>query len=383
VAALHTSACRSGGEHLSKRDRLTHWSRDDHPNQGGALNAKRKTGAAVAAVAAIGLFAFATSLASASPAELSRSTATYTIGEVFFQADPFQVALQTWAKKWAKQKNIKLITCTQTTAEVGINCINNWVAQGVDGIIYAPADPAAAVKPVQDAQAANVPIIGVVIKPNAPAKLPFVAVNERKLTFKAGVTAARQAKKLFPGQPLGVVALDLVNLPICKRDRMGGFIAGVKSVDRTAKVYDLGAKGDRLDATNKTADLIQSGRKFNIITGCTGEMIQGALAALKSAGRAKAVNKRPQTEYVFAIDGDKVQLQQLLDKASPVMQSMGLTPREQALRQLNLVLEIINGKTAPTSSKTIIAGAQLISTNCSAVNSYLKKQYLQKALPCK
>jgi ribose transport system substrate-binding protein len=349
------------------------------------LKVKRTTRAAAAGVAVLALLAVAllsTTIASARPSEEAGS-ARYKIGEVFFQADPFQVALQKWAKRWAKQLNVDLETCTQTTAETGINCVNNWVAQRVDGIIYAPLDPAAAVQPVRSAQAAGVPIIGVVIKPNAPARLPFIAVNERKLTFRAGVTAAKQAKRFFPGQKLGVVALDLVNLPICKRDRMGGFIAGVKSVDRSATVYDIGAKGDRLDATNKTADLIQSGRSFNIITGCTGEMIQGALAALKSAGRGKAVNKKPTSEYVFAIDGDKTQLQQLLDKSSPVMQSMGLTPREQAKRQLDLVLEVITKKIPLTSTKTVIAGAQLVSPNCKAVNAYLTTQYLQKALPCR
>jgi ABC-type sugar transport system substrate-binding protein len=253
----------------------------------------------------------------------------------------------------------------------------------LDGIIYAPLDPAAAVRPVQSAQAAKVPIITVVIKPNAPAKMPFIAVNERKLTFQAGVRAATQAKTLFKGQQLGVLALDLLNLPICKRDRMGGFIAGVKSVDKSAKIYDVGAKGDRLDATNKTADLIQSGRKFNIVTACTGEMVQGAIAALTAAGRGKAVGKKPTTEYIFAIDGDKTQLQQLLSKTSPVMQSMGLTPKEQALRQLNLLLEVINKKIPLTSSKTVIAGAQLVNPNCKAVNAYLTTQYLSKALPCK
>jgi ABC-type sugar transport system substrate-binding protein len=353
------------------------------------LKAKRTAYAATAGTLLVIICAalLIASIASARPAGTTvgaQSTAKYTIGEVFFQADPFQVALQKWAKRWAAKMNIDLRTCTQnTTPESGINCVNNWVAQGLDGIIYAPLDPAAAVQPVKDAQAAGVPIIGVVIKPNAPAKLPFVTVNERKLTFKAGVSAGRAAKKLFPGKKLGVVALDLVNLPICKRDRMGGFIAGVKSVDKSAKVYDIGAKGDRLDATNKTADLIQSGREFNIITGCTGEMIQGAMAALKSAGRGKAVNKKPVSEYVFAIDGDKVQLQQLLDKSSPVMQSMGLTPREQAKRQLDLVLQVIKKQIPLTSTKTVIAGAQLVSPNCKAVNTYLTTEYLGKALPCK
>ena len=32
---------------------------------------------------------------------------------------------------------------------------------------------------------------------------------------------------------------------------MGGFIAGVKSIARDARIYDVGAKGDRLDATNR------------------------------------------------------------------------------------------------------------------------------------
>jgi ribose transport system substrate-binding protein len=337
----------------------------------------------VAGVIAVSVIAASLLGATSASAKPAQSTAKYKIGEVFFQADPFQVALEKWAKRWAKQKDIELVTCTQKTAETGINCVNDWVSQGLDGIIYAPLDPAAAVRPVQSAQAAKVPIISVVIKPNAPAKMPFVAVNERKLTFQAGVRAAKQAQATFKGQRLGVLALDLLNLPICKRDRMGGFIAGVKSVARNAQVYDVGAKGDRLDATNKTADLIQSGRQFNIVTACTGEMVQGAIAALTAAGRGKAVGKKPTSEYIFAIDGDKTQLQQLLSPTSPVMQSMGLTPKGQALRQINLLLEVITKKIPLTSSKTVIAGAQLINPNCKAVNTYLTTQYLTKALPCK
>jgi hypothetical protein len=62
---------------------------------------------------------------------------------------------------------------------------------------------------------------------------------------------------------------------------------------------------------------------------------------------------------------------------------MGLTPREQAKRQLDLVLEVITKKIPLTSTKTVIAGAQLVSPNCKAVNAYLTTQYLQKALPCR
>ena len=330
-------------------------------------------------VAAVSVGTLGASIATAG----SEAAPRYRIGEVFYQTDPFQVALQKWAKRWAKTKNVELVACDQKgQAQLGINCVNDWIAQELDGIIYAPADPAAAVKPVQDAQAAGIPIIAIVIKPNPPAKLPYLTAAERKQTFAAGQQAARSAKRFFPGQQLGVLALDLLNLPICKQSRMGGFIAGVKSVDRNARVYDIGAKGDRLDATNRTADFIQSGRQFNIVTACTGEMIQGALAALKSAGRGKAVNKKPTTEYVFAIDGDKQQLRQLIDKSSPVMQAMGLAPREQSLKQLNLVLDVIRKKLPLTSTKTVGTPGQLIGPSCTSVNRYLTTQYLEKPLTC-
>ena len=348
------------------------------------MKSKRGVWAAVSITVLLGVLASFLLIATSASAKPQRTTAKYRIGEVFYQTDPFQVALEKWAKRWAKAKDIDLTSCDQKgQAQLGINCVNDWIAQKLDGIIYAPADPAAAVKPVQDSQAAGIPIISIVIKPNAPAKAPHLTAAERQQTFTAGVNAAKAAKRFFPGQRLSVLALDLLNLPICKQSRMGGFIAGVKSVSRGARIYDVGAKGDRLDATNRTADFIQSGRQVNIITACTGEMIQGALAALKSAGRGKAVNKRPKTEYVFAIDGDKQQLKQLLDKTSPVMQSMGLAPREQSLKQINLLLEVIQKKIPLTSQKVVGSPGRLIAPTCKSVNTYLTTEYLEKPLPCR
>src|SRR5215213_7523759 len=112
------------------------------------MKSKRRVWAVVAGILAVGVIAASLLGAGSASATPAKSTAKYKIGEVFFQADPFQVALGKWAKRWAKQKDIDLVTCTQKTAETGINCVNDWVAQGLDGIIYAPLDPAAAVRPV-------------------------------------------------------------------------------------------------------------------------------------------------------------------------------------------------------------------------------------------
>ena len=121
---------------------------------------------------------------------------------------------------------------SEAQAQLGINCVNDWIAQELDGIIYAPADPAAAVKPVQDSQAASMPIIAIVIKPNPPAKMPLHR-GRAQADLRRGSARRPRGERFFPGQRLSVLALDLLNLPICKQSRMGGFIAGVKSIART------------------------------------------------------------------------------------------------------------------------------------------------------
>jgi ribose transport system substrate-binding protein len=305
------------------------------------------------------------------------------IGEVFYSTDQYQVALQKWMERYADEMGFDLEVCQQDLKpEPGIECVRNWVTQKYDGIIYAPADPAAAVAPTKQAQSAKIPVVGVAIKPGPGVELPFADALEKDQTVEAGKTAATKAGELFPGQPLSVLVLDLPNLPICKERRMGGFIEGVKSVDPKAQINVVDGKGDRAGARTVTADAIQSGKKFNVVTACTGEMIQGALSALKSAGRGKATDKKPATEYVFAIDGDRLQVEQLLDPSTPVMQVMGLTPRENGKKTIDMLMRMIDGGVAIDAPEVIGLGAQLLESDCDSANKYLADQYFDKPVDC-
>jgi ABC-type sugar transport system substrate-binding protein len=303
------------------------------------------------------------------------------IGEVFFSNDPYQVALQTWMEQLQEPEGFTLTACQQADAEKGINCVRDWVTQEYDGIIYAPNDPAASVAVTQEAQAAGVPIVTVAIKPNG-VSVPFMEVNEKEQTFEAGAKAATAALELWPDQKVSAVILDLPNLPICADLRMGGFVEGVQSVAPDAEIIRLDGKGTREDSQNVTADTIQSGKAFNIVTACTGEMIQGALSALKSAGRGTATDKVPATEYVFAIDGDRTQAEQLLDPTSPVMQVMGLTPKDNAEKTVQALKRIISGEVPIDSDETVALTAQLLDSDCTAVNDYLTEQFFAEPVAC-
>jgi ribose transport system substrate-binding protein len=305
------------------------------------------------------------------------------IGEVFYSTDPYQVALEKWMKRYAQDENFDLTSCNQDLKpEPGIDCVRNWVTQDYDGIIYAPVDPAAAVAPTKQAQAAKIPVIAVATKPGPGVELPFADAMEKEQTTEAGKRAAEQAKELFPGEPVSALVLDLPNLPICKERRMGGFIEGLKSVDPKANVIAVDGKGDRAGARAVAADAIQSGKKFNIVTACTGEMIQGALSALKSAGRGKAAGKKPESEYVFAIDGDRLQVQQLLDPSSPVMQVMGLTPKENGRKAVDLLMKAIDKKIAIDAPEVAPLPAQLLEPDCDAANEYLQEEYFDEPVAC-
>jgi ABC-type sugar transport system substrate-binding protein len=305
------------------------------------------------------------------------------IGEVFYSTDPYQVALEKWMKRYADDEDFDFTSCNQDLKpEPGIDCVRNWVTQDYDGIIYAPVDPAAAVAPTKQAQAAKIPVIAVATKPGPGVELPFADAMEKEQTTEAGKRAAEQAKELFPGEPVSALVLDLPNLPICKERRMGGFIEGLKSVDPDATVIAVDGKGDRAGARAVAADAIQSGKKFNIVTACTGEMIQGALSALKSAGRGKAAGKKPESEYVFAIDGDRLQVQQLLDPSSPVMQVMGLTPKENGRKAVDLLMQAIDKKIEIDSAEVAPLPARLLEPDCEAANEYLQEEYFDEPVDC-
>ena len=194
--------------------------------------------------------------------------------------------------------------------------VSDFIAAGMDVILLQPVDPAAAVTPIQEAQAAGVPILTWGIKPDDSVTTPFVELNEYEATFEAGVEAATTAQELWPDDPLGMVLVDIPTLPLCHDLRVGGFRDGVLSVDPEAEIVaEVDGKGDQLTSTTVMEDVISSGKPFNLVIGCNGPMTLGALGALQAAGRGKAVDNVPVSEFVVSVDGSLPEVTELLDRS--------------------------------------------------------------------
>jgi len=298
------------------------------------------------------------------------------LGMVLYSSNASQVAFAKNVELYAQSLGMSVRTIYGDIDPVKqANAINDFVSADVDGILFQPVDPAAAVVPIEQAQQANIPITTWAIKPADEVTTPFLELNEYQTAFDAGVNAANAARDIWDAPPL-VVAIDIPTVPLCSELRVQGFVDGALSVDEDGEVVarpDGG--GDRETATNVMEDVIQSGTEFNIVTGCNGEMALGALAALEAAGRGQAVDKVPTTEYIYTIDGTPPEIDELLDPNSPVMETMTLTHRENARLWVNILVGMMAGEIGMTEDYLVSTGSRNIPPDCEIVTQIMVEEF--------
>lgn len=301
------------------------------------------------------------------------------LGLVLYSTDAYQLAEARHIEEYAESQGASVQRIDgKIDPEVQANAISDLIAAGVDGILFQPVDPAAAVGPIREAQAADIPLTTFAIKPDEAVTTPFLELNEYETTFQAGVNAANEVKELFPDDPVRVIAIDIPTVPLCSELRVEGFIDGVQSVDPSAEVIARpDGKGDRLTATNVMEDLIQRDPDFNIVMACNGEMLLGVLGALEAAGRGKAENKMPESEYLFSIDGSPAEIEKLVDPSSALMETMILQPQENGRKWLDLLTKVMTGELAPDEDYTEKVGSLLLSPDCAEVAGILEEQYFE------
>lgn len=301
------------------------------------------------------------------------------ICQVLWGADRYQLAHGERMEEYGEELGLEVQTIDgQQDATIQANAIEDCIANDVDGIAFQPFDPAGAIAPIQAAQEAGVPLATWAIKPDPAVTTPFLELNEYETTFEAGVNAANRVKEIFPGEPLRVVALDIPTVALCSELRIQGFVDGVLSVDPSAEIVARpDGKGNRLDSTNVMEDIIQRDPDFNIVTACNGEMLFGGLAALEAAGRGKAVDKVPQSEYAFVIADGVTEIEAFLDPTSPIMQVAMLSPKDNARKFLDLLIRVMNGEIGPEEAYVESTGSLLLPTepNCAEINDLLVEQY--------
>jgi ribose transport system substrate-binding protein len=305
----------------------------------------------------------------------SSSTKGLTIGEILLSPGAYQVAHAADFTSYAKTLGMTVKTCDANGTVSGQQtCVDEMISSHVAGFVMQPQSPSEGTAAVKQAQAAGIPVVTWAVGPVVGVQAPFLQLDEYPQSKAAGVTAGKWVEAHFHQTP-AVVEVTIPGNTNCT-NRMSGFLAGLKSVNKaTTLVADPNGQGAELPSENAMANVIQSGKKFNIATGCNGDSEVGVLDALKAAGRGQAVNKVPKTEYVWGVDGITQQIQELLNKNSPLMQVLGLDPVTNSKALVNALVKYIHHQIPSTYRGNLFD--TVINPTCKSGQGFLKADYGQ------
>jgi ABC-type sugar transport system substrate-binding protein len=272
----------------------------------------------------------------------------------FFVSDLSNVFHQgqaTAAQKYAKEKYGAevFIFDGKSDGAVMTQNVDQIMAQGMDAATLHIWDYEA-VRPAVLEQLEQGIILTSFFSPLGDSGIPTARSDEKGISFAMGAEMATQWKAAHPDKPIVMVQLGWPNHTEVKSGRTDPFVQGVLSVDPDAT--DLGcqdaSKGP--DAAKQIiTDLMTTRPEINLIYSEASNLTVGTMAALTQAGRGKMDNGKPLTEIVCSVDFDEVEMKEVYDPNSSLKLSMGLPPIETGQGRIDLIMDIKNGKVAPTS----------------------------------
>ncbi len=259
--------------------------------------------------------------------------------------DPYQIALSKWVESTAADMNVDVrIVDGNFDAALISSQVDDFVAQGVDGIVLQPIDPAAINTAIADAQAAGIPITPWAIEPSEKLA-PFGFLAEEDLCIATGELAATKWQEWYPDKPIKIGTFNIPAVAACDIFRTKAFVQGVMNIAPDAEwVLDLDTGGARDVAYSSAEDMLQSNPEVNIVYGCNDNSSLGALAAFQAAGRGLAENGIPLTELFVGTGGTEGEMLAIADPNSPMKLTMAMNPSQNAVDIMNLILDTISGK---------------------------------------
>jgi ABC-type sugar transport system substrate-binding protein len=261
-----------------------------------------------------------------------------------------------------------------------VKILSDLVAEGVDGIVFQPVEPNAAVNAVNEVQAAGIPLflLGYRPDPSTGAVAPAALFDDHESTIEAGKHAGEWLQANRPGEKAKVVIFDILTLPLCKEGRMDGFLQGLTEVmgEENVEIKFRDTVEHKRDvAQAQMEDQLQRDPDFNVFTSCGADGVLGGIAALQAAGRAQAVDKVPQTEYIFTIDGTPSELELLFDPTSSVMETYTLTPKQNGIAGVDGLEKLMTGELQPTQDIVQPLPGVLLPPSCEDTAVIFEEQY--------
>jgi len=273
----------------------------------------------------------------------------------FFVSDLSNVFHQSQAveaKRYAKEKYGAEVVVFDGKADSAVMTQNvDQVAAGAfDGASLHIWDGEAATPGVKEALGENIAMTSF-FSPITDTGIPTARSDEAAVSFDMGAQMAKAWKEAHPNKPIVMVQLGWPNHTEVNSGRTNPFAKGVFSVDPGAKnLGALDSSGGQEAAKQIIVDLLTQQPDVNIIYSEASNLTVGTMAGLSQLGRGKFDNGKPLTEIVASVDFDSVENTLIYSPNSSLKLSMGLPPVETAQGRIDLVMDVINGKIAKTSS---------------------------------
>lgn len=224
-----------------------------------------------------------------------------------------------------------------------VGLVDEMISQGVSAIVIAPADSKALVSACKRAQAAGIIVVNIDNKlddrvmADQGVKIPFAGPDNRAGARKVGDYLA---KRLKPGDE--VVVLEGIRTAFNGQERRLGFegamqSAGVKIVDSQTAQWEM-------DLANRiAAAMLGEHPRVKAILCCNDSMALGALAAVKSAGRAGEV---------FIVGFDNIAAIQSAVKDGSVLATADQHADQLAVHGIDLALKLLRRENPPADIST-------------------------------
>ncbi len=224
-----------------------------------------------------------------------------------------------------------------------VGLVDEMIAQGVDAIVIAPADSKALVSACKRARDAGIVVVNIDNKLDAQVmldqgvKIPFVGPDNRAGARKVGDFLAKRLKPVDE-----VVVLEGIRTAFNGQERRLGFedamnSAGVKIVDSQTAQWEM-------DQANRiAAAMLTEHPAIKAILCCNDSMALGALAAVKSAGRAGEV---------LIAGFDNIAAIQSAIKDGAVLATADQHADQLAVHGIELALELLKHEAPPDDMST-------------------------------
>ncbi len=255
-----------------------------------------------------------TSSTSSGGAEAGADTSGMTVGVAFetLQTE-YWVASFEAIKDELKKRGITMVDAVADgDANRQLEQVNNFVAQGVDGIIVVPKDAKTVIPMIKAANAAGIPIV-LYNRPadTSNAKAAAVVADNYAITKDTVTYMAEQARQSGRKHKAMVLIGDLGDINAIERRR--GFQDALKSYSDVVEVVaEVPTEWNQEKALAGVTNALQANPGISFIFTSSDFLFPSIISALKTAGKYKKVGEEGHV-LLGGFDGDATAYQMLND----------------------------------------------------------------------